>query len=152
MHHLISNIIKKNDYNSEVAYMGCRTRVMANNYDPTKEVTCGRGNLSFTSINLPRLGILYPNKDEFFKHLDEMCDLVIKQLLDRFEVQKTKKVKNMPFLMGQHVWIDSDKLGWDDEIDEVIRNGTLTIGFIGLAECLIALTGKHHGESEESQS
>ena len=142
---------KENDYNSEVAYMGCRTRVMANNYDPTKEVTCGRGNLSFTSINLPRLGILYPNKDEFFKHLDEMCDLVIKQLLDRFEVQRHKKVKNMPFLMGQHVWIDSDKLGWDDEIDEVIRNGTLTIGFIGLAECLIALTGKHHGESEESQ-
>lgn len=142
---------KENDYNSEVAYMGCRTRVMANNYDPTKEVTCGRGNLSFTSINLPRLGILYPNKDEFFKHLNEMCDLVIKQLLDRFEVQRHKKVKNMPFLMGQHVWIDSDKLGWDDEIDEVIRNGTLTIGFIGLAECLIALTGKHHGESEESQ-
>lgn len=142
---------KENDYNSEVAYMGCRTRVMANNYDPTKEVTCGRGNLSFTSINLPRLGILYPNKDEFFKHLDEMCDLVIKQLLDRFEVQRHKKVKNMPFLMGQHVWIDSDKLGCDDEIDEVIRNGTLTIGFIGLAECLIALTGKHHGESEESQ-
>lgn len=143
---------KEGDYNSEVAYMGCRTRVMGNSYDPTKEVTCGRGNLSFTSINLPRLGILYPKKEDFFVHLDELCDLVVRQLLARFEIQRHKRVKNMPFLMGQHVWIDSDKLGWNDEIDEVIRNGTLTIGFIGLAECLIALTGKHHGESEESQT
>ena len=142
---------KEGDYNSEVAYMGCRTRVMANNYDPEREVTCGRGNLSFTSVNLPRLGILYPNKDDFFKHLDSTCDLIIKQLLDRFEVQRHKRVKNMPFLMGQHVWLDSEKLNWDDEIDEIVRHGTLTIGFIGLAECLVALTGHHHGEDEESQ-
>lgn len=144
---------KPNDYNSEVAYMGCRTRVMGNIYDKSKEVTCGRGNLSFTSINLPRLGIeSNHNVDIFFEKLDLMIDLVIKQLLLRFEVQRHKKVKNMPFLMGQHVWIDSDKLGWEDEIDEIIRNGTLTIGFIGLAECLVALVGKHHGESEESQA
>lgn len=144
---------KEGDYNTEVAYMGCRTRVMANVFDPTKEVTCGRGNLSFTSINLPRLGIESKHDIKlFFNKLDDMIDLVIKQLLERFEVQRHKKVKNMPFLMSQHVWIDSDKLSWDDEIDKVIRHGTLTVGFIGLAECLVALTGKHHGESEESQA
>lgn len=144
---------KEGDYNSEVAYMGCRTRVMANPYDKTKEVTCGRGNLSFTSINLPRLGI-ESKKDVnlFFKKLDSMVDLVIEQLLERFEVQRHKKVKNMPFLMGQHVWLDSEKLDWEDEIDPVIGHGTLTIGFIGLAECLVALCGKHHGESAESQT
>lgn len=144
---------KEGDYNSEVAYMGCRTRVMANPYDKTKEVTCGRGNLSFTSINLPRLGI-ESKKDVnlFFKKLDSMVDLVIEQLLERFEVQRHKKVKNMPFLMGQHVWLDSEKLEWEDEIDPVIGHGTLTIGFIGLAECLVALCGKHHGESAESQT
>ncbi|HBD06427.1 MAG TPA: anaerobic ribonucleoside triphosphate reductase [Firmicutes bacterium] len=144
---------KEGDYNSEVAYMGCRTRVMGNNFDPSKEVTCGRGNLSFTSINLPRLGIeAHKDIDLFFKKLDDMIDLVIKQLLERFEVQRHKKVKNMPFLMGQKVWLDSEKLSWDDEIDKVIRHGTLTVGFIGLAECLVALTSKHHGESEESQA
>ena len=100
--------------------------------------------IKFTSINLPRFGIeSNHNVDIFFEKLDSMIDLVIKQLLLRFEVQRHKKVKNMPFLMGQHVWIDSDKLGWEDEIDEIIRNGSLTIGFIGLAECLVALVGKH---------
>lgn len=144
---------KEGDYNSEVAYMGCRTRVMANPYDKSKEVTCGRGNLSFTSINLPRLGIeAKKDVDLFFKKLSSTIDLVIDQLLERFEVQRHKKVKNMPFLMGQHVWLDSEKLDWDDEIDPVIGHGTLTIGFIGLAECLVALCGKHHGESAESQT
>lgn len=144
---------KEGDYNTEVAYMGCRTRLMSNVYDPNKEVTCGRGNLSFTSINLPRLGIEADHDiDKFFKSLDEKCDLVIRQLLERFEVQRHKQVKNMPFLMGQHVWIDSEKLSWNDEIDEVIGHGSLTLGFIGLAECLVALVGKHHGESEESQA
>lgn len=143
---------KPGDYNSEVAYMGCRTRVMANHWNPDNEVTCGRGNLSFTSVNLPRLGI--DSKGDlnlFFHKLDDICDLVIKQLMDRMEIQRHRKVKNMPFLMGQGIWIDSDKLGWDDEIDPVIRNGSLTIGFIGLAECLVALIGKHHGESEAAQ-
>ncbi len=133
--------------------MGCRTRVMSNVWNPENEVTSGRGNLSFTSVNLPRLGIdSHGDLDLFFKKLDDTCDLVIKQLLDRLEVQRHRKVKNMPFLMGQGIWIDSDKLGWDDEIDPVIRNGSLTIGFIGLAECLVALVGKHHGESEASQA
>ncbi len=144
---------KPGDYNSEVAYMGCRTRVMGNVWNPKNEVTCGRGNLSFTSINLPRLGI--ESKGDlnlFFKKLDDICDLVIKQLMDRMEIQRHRRVKNMPFLMGQGIWIDSDKLGWDDEIDAVIRNGSLTIGFIGLAECLVALIGKHHGESEAAQA
>ena len=144
---------KPGDYNSEVAYMGCRTRVIANVWNPDNEVTCGRGNLSFTSVNLPRLGIeAKGDLNLFFKKLDDICDLVIKQLMDRMEIQRHRRVKNMPFLMGQGIWIDSDKLGWDDEIDSVIRNGSLTIGFIGLAECLVALIGKHHGESEAAQA
>lgn len=137
---------------TEVGYMGCRTRVIANAYDPTKEVTSGRGNLSFTSLNLPRIAIESKgNIEEFFKELDIKIELIIDQLLERFEIQAKKKVKNFPFLMGQGVWLDSDKLGWEDQIRDVIKHGTLTMGFIGLAESLIALTGKHHGESSESQ-
>lgn len=140
------------DYNNEVAYMGCRTRVFENHANPDKAVTCGRGNLSFTSINLPRLAIESHNDvDLFFKKLDDMLTLVTKQLLLRFEVQSHRKGKNMPFLMGNGVWIDSDKIGAEDEIGEIIRNGSLTYGFIGLAECLKELVGKHHGESKESQ-
>ena len=143
---------KPGDYNSEVAYMGCRTRVMGNVYDKNREVTCGRGNLSFTSINLPRLGIeAHGNVKKFYTDLDAMIDLVIRQLLHRFKIQCSKKVYNYPFLMGQGVWIDSEKLGKDDSVAEVLKHGTLSVGFIGLAECLKALTGKHHGESEESQ-
>ena len=143
---------KPGDYKSEVSYMGCRTRVMAN-VDKTKEITTGRGNLSFTSINLPRLGIKHKNGDlkGFYKELDEEMDLVKDQLLERFNIQCQKKVYNFPFLMGQHVWLDSDKLNWNDSVAEVIKHGTLTIGFIGLAECLKALIGKHHGESDEAQ-
>lgn len=137
---------------TEIAYMGCRTRVMANVYDQSKEVVYGRGNLSFTTINLPRIALKSEgNTEVFFKELDAKIDIVTKQLLDRFEIQAGKKVKNYPFLMGQGVWIDSDKLGWEDEVREVLKHGTLTLGFIGLAECLKALTGMHHGESEESQ-
>lgn len=143
---------KKGKPETEIAYMGCRTRVIANEYDSSREIVFGRGNLSFTTINLPRIA-LKSNKsiDDFFRELDEKIDLVINQLLDRFEIQAGKKVKNFPFLMGQGVWIDSDKLSWDDEVREVLKHGTLTVGFIGLAECLKALTGKHHGESEEAQ-
>ena len=143
---------KEGDYNTEVAYMGCRTRVMGNHYDPTKEVTCGRGNLSFTSINLPRLGILAKgDMDVFYKTLDKRLALCCRQLLHRFEIQKKKTVKNYPFLMGQGIWIDSENLNIYDQVGEVLKNGTLSVGFIGLAETLVALTGKHHGESEESR-
>ena len=138
---------------TEVAYMGCRTRVAANRYDPEREITTGRGNLSYTSINLPRLGLLAgKNLDLFFELLDAKIDLVVRQLLDRMRIQGQKKVLNYPFLMGQGVWMDSDKLGPDDEVAPVLRHGTLTIGFIGLAETLVALIGEHHGQSEYAQN
>ena len=143
---------KPGDYNTEVAYMGCRTRVIGNNYDPDREIVTGRGNLSFTSINLPRLAIKADhNVGAFFDSLDEMMDLAINQLMHRFKIQSQKKVRNYPFLMGQGVWIDSEKLGPDDEVGEVLKHGTLSVGFIGLAETLKALIGKHHGESEEAR-
>lgn len=137
---------------TEIAYMGCRTRVMGNVHDPEREITPGRGNLSFTSINLPRLAIRAKGDlDLFFDLLDQKLALVIGQLNERLEIQSRKKVYNMPFLMGQGVWIDSENLSPNDEVREVLKHGSLTVGFIGLAECLVALTGKHHGESEEAQ-
>ena len=148
----------KGDYNTEVCYMGCRTRVMGNVVDPNKAVTPGRGNLSFTSINLPRLGINHgigknekTDLDGFFKELGELMDTVKDQLLERFEVQCNKRLYNFPFLLEQGVWIDSEKLKPTDRLRKVLKHGTLSIGFIGLAECLKALIGKHHGESEEAQ-
>ena len=145
-----------NNPETEATYMGCRTRVMSNICG--KNEVSGRGNLSFTTINLPRLGIEHGivkndkiDLDGFFKDLDDKIELVIDQLLERMVIQGNKKVKNFPFLMGQGIWRDSDKLSYEDRLEEVIKQGTLTLGFIGLAECLIALTGKHHGESEESQ-
>ena len=142
---------------TETTYMGCRTRVMGNVCG--EEVASGRGNLSFTTINLPRLGIKYgivngrtkKDLDGFFNELDEKIDLVIDQLLERMEIQGNKRVKNFPFLLGQGRWRGSDNLSPEDTLKEVIKQGTLTVGFIGLAECLIALTGKHHGESEDAQ-
>lgn len=142
---------KEGDYNTEAAYMGCRTRVLANEHDKTKEVVGGRGNLSFTSINLPRIALKSRSVSKFYEELDEKVELVIRQLLERFEIQASKRVYNFPFLMGQNVWLDSDSLAFDSEIREVIKHGTLTIGFIGLAEALKVLTGFHHGESESSQ-
>lgn len=143
---------KKGHPETEIAYMGCRTRVIGNVADPEREIVYSRGNLSFTSINLPRLGIVSNGSiPEFYERLDGLIDLCIDQLLDRFEIQCRKKVRNFPFLMGDGVWLDSEKLGPDDEIREVLKHGTLTVGFIGLAECLKALTGKHHGESESAQ-
>lgn len=142
---------------TEATYMGCRTRVIGNVCG--EEIVTGRGNLSFTTINLPRLGIKHGvannekvNLEEFFEDLDEKIDLVIEQLLERMEIQGNKKMKNFPFLMGQGVWLGSDNLGPEDSLKEVIKQGTLTVGFIGLAECLIGLIGKHHGESEEAQT
>ncbi len=138
---------------TEIAYMGCRTRVIGNVNDPEREVTLGRGNLSFTSINLPRIAILAnKNIDWFFTELDRKIDLVVDQLLERFEIQAKKKVHNYPFLMGEGVWIDSEKLNYDDEVREVLKHGTLSVGFIGLAEALKALLGVHHGESEVAQN
>ncbi|MDR1100448.1 MAG: anaerobic ribonucleoside triphosphate reductase, partial [Treponema sp.] len=129
---------------TEIAYMGCRTRVIANIHDPDQEITYGRGNLSFTTINLPRLALrARGDMDLFFDELDKKTELVIDQLLERFEIQAKKKVKNFPFLMGQGIWLGSDVLDWEDELREVLKHGTLTLGFIGLAECLKALTGKH---------
>ena len=137
---------------TEISYMGCRTRVMGNVNDPEREITTGRGNLSFTSINLPRLAIRSKGDRElFFDLLDSKLALVIDQLDERFEIQARKRVYNAPFLMGQGVWIDSEKLGRNDEQREVLKHGTLTVGFIGLAEALVALTGHHHGEDPESQ-
>lgn len=137
---------------TECAYMGCRTRVMGNQHDPSREIVYGRGNLSFTSINLPRLGLKAKGDIEaFFESLDHMIDMCIGQLNERFKIQGQKKVKNFPFLMGQGVWIDSEKLKPEDTIEEVIKHGTLTIGFIGLAECLKALIGEHHGESDRAE-
>ena len=143
---------KEGNYDTEVVYMGCRTRVMGNTYDPSRETASGRGNLSFTSVNLPRLGIKHKNDlNSFYKELDEIMDLVKDQLLERFEIQRHRKVYNFPFLMGQGVWMDSKNLKWDDEVGDIIKHGTLTIGFIGLAETLKAMIGVHHGESEEAQ-
>lgn len=137
---------------TEAAYMGCRTRVMGNVYDPEREIVTGRGNLSFTSVNLPRLALRADHDESrFFDLLDSVLPLVERQLLDRFAIQSRKRVRNFPFLMGQGVWLDSERLGPDDLVGEVLKHGTLSIGFIGLAEALTALCGSHHGESDEAQ-
>ena len=137
---------------TEATYMGCRTRVIGNVYDPSREIVNGRGNLSFTSINLPRIAIRSKGDiDWFFEDLDRKIDLVIDQLLARLRIQSQKKVRNYPFLMGQGVWIDSEKLGPDDTVGEILKHGSLTCGFIGLAETLKALIGVHHGESDKAQ-
>ena len=143
---------KEGDYDTEVAYMGCRTRVIANNYDKERQTVAGRGNLSYTSVNLPRMGILAKGDLKvFFQLLDDIMALVIDQLMFRYRIQAQKKMRNFPFLMGQGVWMDSENLTPDDTIGEILKHGTLSIGFIGLAECLVALTGKHHGEDETSR-
>ncbi len=138
---------------TEIGYMGCRIRVIGNVHDPEREISNGRGNLSFTSINLPRIAIRAKGDiNWFFEELDHKIDLVIDQLLDRFEIQANKRVLNYPFLMGEGVWIDSEKLGPNDYVREVIKHGTLSIGFIGLAEALVALIGEHHGQSVKAQN
>jgi ribonucleoside-triphosphate reductase len=143
---------KAGDPDTEVATMGCRTRVMGNVWDPSRETTSGRGNLSFTTINLPRLGIeAHGDLDKFFGDLDGMLGLCLRQLLFRLDIQKKRRVRNYPFLMGEGVWMDSEKLGWDDPVGDILNHGTLSIGFIGLAECLTALVGKHHGEDAEAR-
>ncbi|MDL2211411.1 anaerobic ribonucleoside triphosphate reductase [Erysipelotrichaceae bacterium OttesenSCG-928-M19] len=140
-----------NNPNTEIAYMGCRTRVISNIHDPKNEVVTGRGNLSFTTLNLVRLALISKDTNDFFKKLDYYSDTICEQLLDRYEIIKHKTKQNFPFLMGQGVWHDSDKLTGDEEIGEILKHGTLSLGYIGLAECLVALIGKHHGESQEAQ-
>ena len=137
---------------TEVAIMGCRTRTIGNVYDPTNEVCPGRGNLFFTTINLPRLGIEAKHDvKKFFEMFDKRIDQCFAQCLDRLEIISRRHAYNYPFLMGEHVWTGSEKLKSTDEIREAIKQGSMALGFIGLAECLVALTGKHHGESEESR-
>ena len=151
---------KPGDPNSEIAYMGCRTRVVADVTAPDNQIVTGRGNLSFTTVNLVRLGIKYgialgerdkADMEGFYNELGEVMDSVRDQLLERFEVQCNKRCYNFPFLLGQGVWTNGEKLKPTDRLRKVWKHGTLSTGFIGLAECLKALTGKHHGESEESQ-
>lgn len=151
-------LYKEGDYKTEVGYMGCRTRVLSNVVDSSKAVTPGRGNLSFTSINLPRIGIKYglvhngkTNLDGFFDELDAKMELVKNQLLDRFEIQCNKNVYNFPFVLGQGNWLDSEKLKPGDSLRKSLKHGSLSIGFIGLAETLTALIGKNHSESPEAQ-
>lgn len=137
---------------SEIAYMGCRTRVLTDVNDPDNNIVTGRGNLSFTSINLPRLAIeSMGDMDKFYDSLHSVMELCVTQLLHRYSLQCDKTIKNYPFLMGQGLWIHSNELRVDDTLEDVLKHGTLSIGFIGLAETLIVLTGKHHGESESSQ-
>ncbi len=142
-------------YLHEVATMGCRTRVFENRFGPKTSI--GRGNLSFSTINIVKLAIECMNIEDkemrigqFFAKLDHMLEVTAKQLDDRFQFQKTALVKQFPLLM-KSLWIGADKLSPNDTIESVINQGTLGIGFIGLAECLVALIGKHHGESEEAQ-
>lgn len=149
---------KEGDYDTEVAYMGCNVRILENCVDENKATIAGRGNLSITSINLPRLGIKYgiisnekANLNKFFEELEEKLDLVKDQLIERFELQCKKKKYNFPFLLGQNLWIDSEKIKDTDNLRKILKQGTLSIGFIGLAECLKALLGKHHAESIEAQ-
>ena len=143
---------KEGNPDTEIAYMGCRTRVISDITDKDNQIVTGRGNLSFTSINLPRLAIEADHDiNKFYQLLDDMMNDVKEQLLLRYEIQCNKTIKNYPFLMGQGMWIHSEELGVDDTLEEVLKHGTLSIGFIGLAETLIALIGKHHGESEEAQ-
>ena len=142
-------------YNYEIATMGCRTRVFENRFGPKTSI--GRGNISFSTINIVRLAIEcmgVKNKEDrenlFFAKLDKALEVTAKQLHERFQFQKTAMVKQFPLLMAQ-LWNGASELKPNDTIESVINQGTLGIGFIGLAECLIALVGKHHGESEEAQ-
>ena len=137
---------------TEAAVMGCRTRVLPNIYDPEHQTPVGRGNIAFTTINLPKIALLSDKSlDIFFNKLDMTLKLCFNNLYDRFKYLSKKHAYNYPFLLSEGVWLDSEKLQPEDTIEEVLKQGTLAIGFCGLAECLVALIGKHHGESEEAQ-
>lgn len=152
---------KKGDYNSEIATMGCRTRVFGSIFPESDGKITQRGNISFTTINLVAIGIANGIVGEnahskadwagFYRDLDAKLELVTNQLLERFQVQANKTVRNFPFLMGQGVWYGSSKLKPNDTLREVIKHGTLSIGFFGLAEALVAMMRTHHGESKKAQ-
>ena len=142
---------KEGNIHTEIAYMGCRTRVIGNVFDPTNEIVSGRGNVSFTSINLPRIALLNKTPETFFKSLDDTISLVVEQLLERLAIQSNLKVRNFPFLFGQGIWIGSDHLDKNTKIGDLAKHGSLSIGFIGLAETLKVLINKHHAECEEAQ-
>ncbi len=151
---------KKDDYRTEAVAMGCRTRVIASVFPESDGIVTGRGNISFTTINLPRIGIkngialgkrTEADWDGFYKDFNKSIETAAGQLLERYDFQAEQVVKNFPFLMGQGNWLGSEKLGPNDKVRDVIKHGTLSIGFIGLAETLVAMLGKHHGESEEAQ-
>ncbi|HHU30126.1 MAG: anaerobic ribonucleoside-triphosphate reductase [Bacillota bacterium] len=136
-------------FGDEVSYMGCRTRVIANRHG--EEVSAGRGNIAFTSINLPRLALQTRDINLYYIELDRLMRLAARQLLHRFEILGNLRAKDLPFLMGQNLYMGSENLQPDAPIKEVIKNGTLSIGFIGLAETLMVLLGKHHGEDQEAR-
>lgn len=147
------------NYNSFVASMGCRTKTMMNVNGPQESGS--RGNFSFTTINLPMLALdaktEYPDDKmkrikKFYQLFDKYIYMSKEYLEKRYEFISHKKVKNFPFLMGQHLWMDSEKLGPEDEIAPVLKHASISIGFCGLAECLVALCGKHHGESDKAQN
>ena len=135
-------------FGDEVSYMGCRSRVIANRHGAEKSAR--RGNIAPVTINLPKLALRTRDVDTFFVELNNILDLCSRQLIHRFNVIASLKVKDLPFLMGQKLYMGSENLKEQDEIREAIKNGTLAIGFIGLAEALTVLTGCHHGEDEES--
>ncbi|MCL2371273.1 anaerobic ribonucleoside triphosphate reductase [Candidatus Saccharibacteria bacterium] len=151
---------KQGDYDSEVTYMGCRTRVFSSVFPESNGKVCGRGNCSFATVNLPRLALKNGTAtgirkeadwDKFYKDLDAAIDLAAGVMLERFDFQANQTVKNFPFLMGQGNWFGSEKLGPNDKLRDVIKHGTLSLGFIGLAEALVAMEGKHHGEDQDMQ-
>ena len=133
----------------ECATMGCRTRVFDNRNG--EKTSIGRGNLSFTTVNLPRLALESKGDlSDFFDKLIDYTNIAINQLIERYEYQRTALKKQFPLLMSG-MWEGSEKLGNNDRVEDVLKQGTLSVGFIGLAECLIALMGLHHGESETAQ-
>lgn len=151
---------KPGDYKSEVATMGCRTRVMSSVFPESDGTSVRRGNSSFTTINLPRIGIKHgiatgerktADWKGFYKELEDKMEMVARQLIERYEFQAERSVRNFPFLMGQGNWIHSEKLKMDDKLRDVIKHASLSIGFIGLAETLTAMIGEHHAESDEAQ-
>ncbi|WP_412176754.1 anaerobic ribonucleoside-triphosphate reductase [Bacillus sp. T3] len=133
---------------SEIATMGCRTRTISNVNG--KETPVGRGNLSFSTINLPLLAIESDGVMDFFGKLDHYIDLTNKQLHERFLYQAQKTASHFKFLYGQGVWWNGEMLHPHQKLEEILKQGTLSIGFVGLAEALVQLTGKHHGECEEA--
>ena len=143
---------KEGDFDTEASYLEDGSRVIDNYVDNDKEVSSGRGVLSSTAINLPRIALKHrENIDDFWLELEQKMDLVKEQLLERLEIQGNKKVSNFPFLMKENVWIDSEKLKEDDKLKKILKQGSMKISFVGLNECLIAMTGKNHADSKKAQ-